>query len=679
MGLLIGLLATGCDQGLVNDIAEQNGIAGRMHTAVLRAGQILSRETRAIMESELVTGPRTDSTRFIPALDLVPPDDSVSHWIESCQTTRSFCDQRRDVVVSFKETLSLPIFPDPLLTEPPDSPTNLDRLRTAASIRDSLLHGHKIHLNGLFDHLEVEADIDEFFWIANATLITVRVGDLAKILADTTVQYVESRFPDHPPPLPNMVGSGASTRERGAPVSAHLTSIPVGAPTVSDGRGIIGSDAYFELDSRNGMRGWIGLLDTGIRYTHTLLAHSEQGSSNVRFIRDCTFGNGSCVDFELGERPAVWRTGPASDSANPAECGEYVGHGTASAAVIAGNASLGDSFRGVTGHVLDFYKIYDCVDGFPQTDTAAFLRALEAAITNLDKVVLAELPVVPRRFHSIVLVAADRAFDLGSVVVAPVGNTRGEVFAPAYGRRVIASGALEIARPIGDQGLTLRQFDQQGHGPTPDGRTKPDIQAPTNTWTAGNCSGRGTAALCSDSTLIHYQMTSGAAPYTAAAASLLRNFIAYGSNRSHVDPGGVYAHLILSGQQSFPFPDSAGAGLIRLPALDGSRYWGEVSLSAGQHFDVPIALSDSDTSQLDAALWWPNPKQYLSVTAPGNDVDLEILNSEGEPAAVSRSKRNSFERARATATGHEWTVRIIARTVHAQKQQVYWAVHAAGR
>jgi serine protease AprX len=122
---------------------------------------------------------------------------------------------------------------------------------------------------------------------------------------------------------------------------------------------------------------------------------------------------------------------------------------------------------------------------------------------------------------------------------------------------------------------TLAQIPSQSRGPTPDGRIKPDIQAPTNTETASNAS---------DTALFTFTGTSGAAPYAAGAAALLRNFLL--GVIPVVDPGQVYSLLILSGQQ-VAFNNTSGAGPLRLPT-DGTVFFGKVAVNNGGTIDIPL-------------------------------------------------------------------------------------------
>ena len=71
-----------------------------------------------------------------------------------------------------------------------------------------------------------------------------------------------------------------------------------------------------------------------------------------------------------------------------------------------------------------------------------------------------------------------------------------------------------------------------------------------------------------------------------------------------IDPGQVYAQLILSGQRPFPFDNTEGSGGIELPT-NGWAWWGKVSVSDGQRVDIPITISGERANTFDAALWWP--------------------------------------------------------------------------
>lgn len=103
---------------------------------------------------------------------------------------------------------------------------------------------------------------------------------------------------------------------------------------LQDGRARIVSDPYFNLGQTSG---WIGLLDTGMRFRHNLF----NNPSHIDFRRDCVNGGANCN---------------RGSSLNPND--DCWDHGTSSAAIISGNNRAGDASRGVTAITLDSFKVY---------------------------------------------------------------------------------------------------------------------------------------------------------------------------------------------------------------------------------------------------------------------------------------------------------------------------------
>jgi serine protease AprX len=221
---------------------------------------------------------------------------------------------------------------------------------------------------------------------------------------------------------------------------------------------------------------------------------------------------------------------------------------------------------------------------------------------------------------------------------------------PANARRVIGVGAFDVQ--------TLNQYGSQSRGPTADGRFKPDIQAPTNTQTASNASDTATQV---------FGGTSGATPYASGVAALFRNWLR-GTSFS-IDPGQVYAFLVLAGQNAYPFDNTSGAGPLRMPT-DGTAWWGKVSVANQATIDIPVNVTSATANTLDAAIWWPESGGH-------NDIDLGLVDPAGSTRASSISVNSVFERCRvvgAVASG-VWQVRIRGFSVPSGPQTVYWAAH----
>jgi len=207
----------------------------------------------------------------------------------------------------------------------------------------------------------------------------------------------------------------------------------------------------------------------------------------------------------------------------------------------------------------------------------------------------------------------------------------------------------------------------QSRGPTRDSRFKPDIQAPTNTESASSAS---------DTAVQNFGGTSGATPYGAGAAALLRNWLR--GNSGSIDPGQVYAQMILSGQKPYPFDNDIGAGHLRLPT-DSWAWWGKVNVNHHDNIELPISIG-SNIRKLDAALWWPEwcmSLGFVTIDAH-NDIDLYLVDPSGVACGYSFSTYSVFERAQVTggiAQG-TWKLRITGYNVPAGPQVVYWAMLA---
>jgi hypothetical protein len=523
-------------------------------------------------------------------------------------------DEGEEVLVTFHDDLTIPRFPDPDPTKLRTAKFNKQCQREAARLVADIIERRAGRYRTLSRDLQqkYKAKVLEPFWLISGARVRMPLSAARALAARDDVAYIEPRHSGEAPP------QNANPND-----------------DVADGRARIVSDPYFGLGLTGG---FIGLLDTGMRFSHVQF----NTPSHIAFRRDCVNGGATCT--------AGTGFDPSDDCWN---------HGTSSAAIITGNARQGADFRGVSAITLDSFKVYPA--GCGGLDSNAAVRAFQVAVSVLDRVIVAEMQGSGDDLSAI-SAAADAAFDAGAVIIAANGNNgpaASTVNTPANAHRVIGVGNFDVQ--------TGNQIPGQSRGPAPDGRFKPDIQAPTNTETASSAS---------DTAFRVFGGTSGATPYAAGAAALLRNWLR--GTSSSIDPGQVYAQLILSGQQPSPFNNTSGAGPLRLPT-NGLAWWGKVSVSNGQTIDIPIAVSGGNANTLDAALWWPEFVFRLPLIGRfeiHNDIDLYLVDPGGTVRASSLSIPSVFERARVAGAvrNGQWKVRIRGYNVSGS-QTVYWAAH----
>jgi serine protease AprX len=503
--------------------------------------------------------------------------------------------------VTFKDKVKVPRFPEPNMAEPRDSPANKAAVQRAIS---SLERVRAPTYDARAKELAAKHAAKEKarFWLIDAMVLELPLSAVSDVAARGDVQYVEHVTSDAPPPQNH---------------------------TIFDGSSLIGANFYsgFALGG-----GFFGLLDTGIRTSHTLL------SGRYDNLRDCYGGTTDC------------------SGGNP---NDVCNHGTSTASVLSGNSSLGDANGGVTNYItVDSWKTTK--DSDCRTDTNAVVKAFQNAVASYDKFIVAEvqMPNKPGFESDVIAIstAADAAFDSGSIVIAAAGNFgkdgAGSVTAPGSAHKVLAVGAVDI-------GNSRFMMDYSGHGPTSDGRVKPDFTAPTNVDAASGDS---------DTELRLFTGTSCATPFGAAAAALAYNFLR--GSWWAIDPGQVYAYMILSGNNR-NFDNDRGAGLLSMPVIEGTMPYGTLSngmVTVTNYQSVDITILCSSPGSVQAAIWWPE------TTTTHNDVDLYLLQPDGTLADVSLKADSVFEKVKTTSSPPSgvWTFQVNGFSVTGT-QDVYFA------
>jgi serine protease AprX len=201
------------------------------------------------------------------------------------------------------------------------------------------------------------------------------------------------------------------------------------------------------------------------------------------------------------------------------------------------------------------------------------------------------------------------------------GPTDSSITAPGNAHKVLAVGSIDVASEVLDP--------SSGRGPTSDSRWKPDIIAP-----AGILS----ACKSSPSCLGMFYDSSAATAFAGGATGGILAFLR--DNQSTVNPGQVYAFMIMSGNNRY-FDNTMGAGLLNLPSFY-TVGWGAVEVTAAQ--EVQIQVPAYGASSLDVAIWWPENE------STHNDIDLYLSNPNGAQVDYSLTTLSVFEKVTAVAT-----------------------------
>lgn len=493
------------------------------------------------------------------------------------------------LLVTFEDGIGVPRLQNtiPLMPHANLDAHSADRGRALEQFMSRRLEGYAALRPRLFAGLHV--GIVRTSWIIPAMTVVMRLDEAAELSRRSGVTSV------------SRLAIPATTR------SAQVQK----APRVIEGRQLIKSDPYAAM---NLPRGRIALLDMGVMREHEVF---DPTRNPIVFA-------GNCVGDMLCMAPQKFggRT-----------------HGTASAAILVANCRDSLDDVGVTPSELESFCVYrqdpnSSDENLQELVPEAAVYAFQAAVRRGDAVIVSETQQSDPAAFAIGL-AAESAFRMGCVVIAANGNDGGEeedaakVGYPASRRLVIGVGGVAVR---GEEPA------MQSWGLADCSRMKPDLSAPT---------GCVTAWADKPSSLGRHAETSGATPFAAGAAALLRDWLVWAAGGG-IDPGQVYAQLILSCPQVGPFDIATriGAGRIELPGSGWCKF-GKIALSPQRdHCEIPIVVESGALDRLEAAIWWPG-EQVGANNLPcetHSDLDLELIDPTGIVRGESRSVRGLFER-----------------------------------
>ncbi|WP_405454312.1 hypothetical protein OG350_37200 [Streptomyces achromogenes] len=148
-------------------------------------------------------------------------------------------DEREQIIVVLADPTGLPRFPEPATDEPRDS----DRNRGLTERAQELVRQTEAQRAPGYERLQAnladyEANLVERFWIINGVVADMPLKSVERLAGRDDVISIEPRFSGEEPPQDE----------------------------VDDARARLDSDPYFDAGLTGG---WIGLLDTGVRFSHT--------------------------------------------------------------------------------------------------------------------------------------------------------------------------------------------------------------------------------------------------------------------------------------------------------------------------------------------------------------------------------------------------------------------------
>ena len=238
--------------------------ANLIHTARLRKGRVVKYSAEDVPWQSFSFMPfekkRSADRERVRRVDKVHP--KLKEWAR-----KRDADEFEEVLVTFHDDLTIPRFPDPDPRKPRTADFNKQCRREAArlmaDIVDRRVGRYRTISRGLTKEHKVK--LLEPFWLISGARVRIPIGAVRALAKRDDIASIEPRYPGDPPP------QNANPND-----------------DVADGRARMVSDPYFGLGLTGG---FIGLLDTGVRFTHVQF----NSPSHIDFRRDCVNGGATCT------------------------------------------------------------------------------------------------------------------------------------------------------------------------------------------------------------------------------------------------------------------------------------------------------------------------------------------------------------------------------------------------
>ncbi len=499
------------------------------------------------------------------------------------------------------------------------------------------------------------------------------------------------RDPAAPKTLRLHVDSTAVAGLAALPGVAYIAPVVAVRPMNANMQWVVQTNVSTPLPSRRlwdlGLRGdgqVIAIADTGIDYDHAMFRESlgtiQTGdiynvtdASRRKIVRYWPVGiltTGDTTWPALGGD--TWAIRDSPDTYNAVTDCRF-GHGTLSDGTGAGNdATIGPSANDGSASNAKIYFLDIGTVGFdpmcgPQGGPADFLSYLPNDLGDLFRIPYDD-PTAPARIVSNSWGSADTAYDLlarqvdafmwthpDMLVIFSAGNDGPQprtIATPAMNKDGLAVGATNSPSNLGSQDDL---FVFSSHGPTSDGRMKPDVTAP-GVGVSSDSDGNPTSSLqIMKETL--WAGTSYSAPTAAGAAAMIRQYFVNGwyptgapiSANGFAPSGALLKAMLSASGAQMTCATQCGRDLNTYPNF--AQGWGRIllddvlyfagdarslyvrddspGLSTGESVSFPIRVTSSTPSLRILLAWSDYPAAVNANPALVNDLDLTVRDPSG--------------------------------------------------